>query len=112
MSTRATIKFTGFDGIQAIIYQHMDGYPEGEHGVKAVLEHFFAANEDTYGRDTRYDDPSYLAARFVGFLYNTGHAEDGLGVGIVAEDPSDIAYTYEVICNGEYRPAVGTYAVI
>lgn len=39
MSTRCTITFVDSqDGTRYHIYQHMDGYPEGEHGVVAAIK--------------------------------------------------------------------------
>ena len=75
MSTNAIIRFTAGEEVIAHLYQHADGYPDGEHGVPATLERFFDAIESQTG-DTRYTDPAYLAARFVVFSAygNSRHA--------------------------------------
>lgn len=114
MSTRCTIHFharKGDDPI-AIIYRHCDGYPDGEAGVPASLTRFFeVVREQT--NDTRFTDPSYLAAKYVvwqageyAFHYNftTGKKEsanplDFLSLGVVQRDPGDIAYRYHVYCS-------------
>lgn len=42
MSTRCTLHFHGYgDHVEAIVYRHMDGYPDTENGVLADLERFF-----------------------------------------------------------------------
>lgn len=64
MSTRSTTHFCYGDETQAIIYRHPDGYPEG-HGRD--LQRFFA-DVEAQTADTRYTDPSYLAAKLVVWL--------------------------------------------
>jgi len=126
MSTRATVHFTyDPDGKpDAIVYRHSDGYPEGlGEDLKAFLTDI-AANVN----DTRFGDPSYLAAKWVvwdvlrgkreaiGFYQRMAtenlryvkevermqaqHPCEFLGVGIVSEDPGDINYRYTVTCRG------------
>lgn len=97
MSTRASVKFDG-DWGTPMIYKHSDGYPDGEHGMIALLDGFFEWNERLgEGVGDRYDDANYLAARFVAFLTRNGY--DGLGVGVMMTEPNDIAYRYIVPCH-------------
>lgn len=64
MSTRCTIHFHGHDDqLEAIVYRHMDGYPDTENGVLADLERFFDDLEEQTGSAS--DDGASLAAKFV-----------------------------------------------
>ena len=126
MSTRSTTHFVGYGGrLEAIIYRHSDGYPEG-HG--ADLPRFFADVEEQTG-DTRFGDPSYLAAKLVVWLSRefassydaekgefVSHANERplafLSVGVCQEDPGDIEYRYVVDCekfDSRGRPTVTCY---
>lgn len=106
MSTRATIHFTYAKGQkpEAIIYRHSDGYPEG---LGEDL-HSFIEEVKKNVQDTRFTDPSYLAAKWVVWdasrhtEYANGpkHPLNFLGVGVVQEDPGDIEFRYTVICDG------------
>lgn len=106
MSTRATVHFQSNGETQAIIYRHSDGYPEG---LGVDLVQFF---KDVQGqtKDTRFDDPSYLAAKFVVWQasqYATnGKPLDFLSVGVYLEDPGDIQYRYLVACDNRDVPEV------
>lgn len=115
MSTRCTINFCYGKEVVAKIYRHCDGYPDGEHGVLADLEKFFAnvsmqCSEDMYG--TRFDDPSYLAAKFI--VWQAGkNAQDrdtrplAFGsLGVMKKNPGDIEYEYFVDCSGRDKPTV------
>jgi hypothetical protein len=121
VSTRCTFHFETKVKDQtvtdAIVYQHSDGYPEG---VLPELEEFFATVE-AEASDTRYTDPSYLAAKFVVWLAReftkpTTWAPDRkqgsldfLSVGICQRDPGDIEYRYHLDCSyreGGGRPVV------
>lgn len=125
MSTRSTTHF--IDGNEkkptAIIYRHSDGYPEGA-GVD--IHKFF--DECSKIGDSRFSDPSYLAAKYVVFLadlfnhqwdFNTGERVRNasrlqfLSVGVMSTDPMDIEYRYVIDCrnlvNG--RPTVKCYSV-
>lgn len=118
MSTRSTTHFLDAEGATptAIIYRHTDGYPDG---AGADIATFL----DRVGklRDTRFDDPSYLAAKYVVFLAELFHEyekENGstepmefLGVGVIDADPSDIEYRYDVISGSQRRPLVRAYDV-
>ena len=112
MSTRCTIHFHygtfRQDEPAAIVYRHSDGYPETVHGVPESLERFFDAVEEVT-HDTRFDDPCYLAAKFVIWQAQeySGHANPlaTIGVGVCQEDPGDIRWRYHVRCN-DTRPTV------
>jgi hypothetical protein len=122
MSTRCVINFCDGDEVVAKIYRHSDGYPDTEHGVLADLQRFFETvktqcDGTIYG--TRFDDPSYLAAKFVVWQamenavyvhpYNLPEVKrKGLALtqplnfgslGILMTDPSDIEYRYFVDCE-------------
>ena len=118
MSTRSTTHFRDtLDGeTTAIVYRHSDGYPSGA-GVdlmKFIEQVKEQCTGTTYG--TRFNDSSYLAAKYVAFLtndfakhsaydYRTGEqGEPKLlnfgSVGILSADPGDIAYRYIVVCDG------------
>jgi hypothetical protein len=124
MSTRSTTHFIGRKGEkpEAIVYRHADGYPEG-HGKD--LQRFFD-DVEAQTKDTRFNDPSYLAAKLIvwlarefavtssydadGVWSRTNHANerplDFISVGVVREDPGDIEYRYIVESNDEGRPTV------
>jgi hypothetical protein len=113
MSTRATIHFCDPDSKKpvAIIYRHGDGYPEGlGEDLKKFVE-----DVKKQTTDTRFNDPAYLAAKWVVWdahqMATIGYGNDGwkkgepsllnfLSVGIVDRDPDDIEYRYTVICDG------------
>lgn len=117
MSTRSTTHFTDYSdplGTKpvAIVYRHADGYPEG--AGADILKFLEEVKRDV--PDTRFDDPSYLAAKYVVFLarefsvdYNFGTSPvttvpkasrlDFLSVGIMSKDPGDIEYRYTVVCG-------------
>ncbi len=112
MSTRATIHFLldGSDESRAVIYRHGDG-----DGLGAELSLFLDELQANLS-DTRFNDPSYLAAKWVVWdasrhhLPNALHLCDFLSVGVVLTDPPDIAYRYLVICGAGYgcvkRPVI------
>lgn len=65
MSTHATFRFVDEQGnTYATIYRHSDGYLEC--GGRDIFRFFDAVREQT--GDTRFSDPSYLAAKYVVFL--------------------------------------------
>ncbi len=106
MGTRSVIGFHGgkaSEAPDALIYRHSDGYPDGEHGVPACLARFFADVIAQTGGDTRFSDPSYLAAKFVVWqMALNGSAKAplaSLGCGVVMEAPGDVAYVYAVECG-------------
>ena len=109
MSTRSTTHFinsryinkdTKQPTVTAIIYRHSDGYPEGA-GVD--LRTFLDQVSQLY--DTRFDDASYLAAKYVVYLaekFTYPESEsplDFLSVGILMRDPGDIEFRYFVDCG-------------
>ena len=109
MSTRCTTHFTYADRSEAIIYRHSDGYPSG-HG-QTLLDFFAAVKAQT--KDTRFNQPGYLAAKLVVFLapmfsshwdskakdFVPGEPLDFLSLGVTTEDPGDIEYRYMVRCD-------------
>ena len=103
MSTRACVHFMQNGGAEAKIYRHSDGYPEG---LGQDLLGFLQELKDNV-RDNRFNDAGYLAAKWVvcdatmNRHYANGETHDlnFLGVGVVAEDPTDIEYRYEVLCG-------------
>jgi hypothetical protein len=127
MSTRSVIEFAskwGNGRVEAKVYKHSDGYPDGDSGNLAVLRSFFDTVQ-AQTRDTRFDDPAYLAAKFVVFLAagysrkyvwdcetHEGHYEktyplDFLSVGVVEDIPVDVEYVYTVHCGeGDPYPLV------
>jgi hypothetical protein len=64
MSTRSTCHFVSGDYKPAIIYRHSDGYPEG---AGTDIKTFLKLVKDTVA-DTRFNDPAYLAAKYVVWL--------------------------------------------
>jgi len=103
MSTRATVHFRKDGHTAAIVYRHGDGYPKG---LGADLATFFQEVK-RQTKDTRFSDPSYLAAKWVvydalEYAGRRGSEEriplDFLSVGIVQQDPFDIDYRYLVEC--------------
>lgn len=119
MSTRCTTHFIDtFDPTDpapytpAIIYRHSDGYPEG--AGRDLLDFL---NEVGKLKDTRFDDPSYLAARYVVYLAKSFAGENPLdfrSIGVVDKDPGDIQYRYVVNCgimNEAGQPTVTAYEV-
>jgi len=108
MSTRCTINFfynRPTSRPVAKIYRHCDGYPEGTHGVIADLARFFAAVTAQCGGDTRFSDPSYLAAKFV--VWQASQNADAelplkfISLGVCREDAMDLEYNYAVCCSND-----------
>jgi len=103
MSTRACVHFMQNGGAEAKIYRHSDGYPEGL--GQDLLE--FLQELKTNVTDNRFTDAGYLAAKWVvrdatmNRQYANGEPHDlnFLGVGVVSQDPTDIEYRYEVLCD-------------
>jgi len=101
MSTRAIVHFMQNGEIEARIYRHSDGYPEG---LGQDLVAFLQELKDNV-RDNRFNDAGYLAAKWVvrDATYNRQYANgephdlNFLGVGVVSADPGDIEYRYEVM---------------
>lgn len=76
MGDRGMIHFKEHGEVEAAVYTHWFGS-----SVDSEMVQFFEYVEDRWGTDTRYDDASYLAARFVG--YEMADNETGLGLGII-----------------------------
>jgi hypothetical protein len=94
------VDFTYGKRIEARIYRHSDGYPEG---LGADLFIFLRAVK-SQTKDTRFTDPSYLAAKFV--VWQAGEYADNkakplefLSLGISMEYHGDLEYVYRVDCN-------------
>lgn len=106
MSTRAVVNFYDtWDNkkfLTAKVYRHSDGYPEG---LGADLNEFLKIIKE-HLTDTRFDDASYLAAKWVVFDSQRGRVVRNkvsmlnfLGVGLLMKDPGDIEYSYDVVCS-------------
>lgn len=120
MGISAVIQFENPDckTIEARVYNHYDGYPGGEHGVLAMLRSFFDT-VSSQTRDTRFYDPSYLAAKLIVFLargyahrfdpatgtYKLAKPLDFPSIGIV-NSTVDAEYVYTVHCTDERVPLV------
>lgn len=114
MSTRTNIHFCEGETIVANIYRHYDGSPEV---VLKDLEQFFSDVEAQTHGDTRFDDASYLAAKFIVWqaaryaAIDSGFREakeplNFLGLGVMHVDAGDGEYIYELLCEGRDRPRV------
>jgi hypothetical protein len=127
MSTRSTTHFVdGSSKPIAIVYRHSDGYPEG---AGRDINSFISQCAKL--KDSRLNDPSYLAAKYVVFLadmFNNTFAMntsgeygytrnvsklDFLSVGIMDSDPTDIEYRYVIDCGNlvKGKPIVTAYQV-
>jgi hypothetical protein len=120
------VHFVDTDGeLAARVYRHYDGYPEGESGVLADLERFFGDVEKDAPGDTRFNDPEFLAAKFLVWqAWRNAHTHNlkrsgefakpkrlaFTGVAPAQEDHADCEYVYEVRTNdrilGGPRPSV------
>lgn len=121
MSTRCTTHFhdSGNDKACAIIFRHTDGYPAV---AGADILKFFGAIEEQASHDTRFNDASMLAARYVVFLsreftttykgkgewenYGNERPLDFLSVRVLDQDTLDTEFTYHVHCESGDRPRV------
>ena len=105
MSTSATIHFQYGPDIapEAIIYLHYDGYPNA---VLPDLGRFFRAVQ-AQTDDTRFNDPAYLAAKFVVWQASEFTKDkpnlDFTGIGIISDDQYDIDYRYHVISQPSHK---------
>ena len=115
MSTRATVHFCNIIDdkpvTSAIVYKHEDGDPSG---LGEDLKEFLKEVKDNV-KDNRFDDPNYLAAKFVVWQANkchySGHVLNFLGVGVCQEDPGDIEYRYKILCKNYEIPEIITEEV-
>ena len=104
MSTRSTTHFKEGEELVAIVYRHLDGYPSRT--GKDLLKFFKEVRDNV--TDTRFDDASYLAAKWCVYLgrkfapnnpFWPIHYLDFVSVGILMADPPDIEYRYIVDCT-------------
>lgn len=113
MSTRCNIHFSYGKDTVSNIYRHSDGYPEG---VVPDLTEFFT-DVKAECKDTRFGDPSYLAAKYVVWqaqAFAVDYDFSGSGpikvkpkasrldfrsLGVMTEDAGDAEYIYNVDCN-------------
>ncbi len=116
--------------VEARIYRHSDGYPEG-HGTDLLG---FLSDVEAQCSDTRFSDASYLASKLVVHFARAfasdydaqsgqfvSHADerplDFLSLGIVSQDPGDIEYVYVLDCSQSssnvpsFRPRLTCYEV-
>lgn len=109
MGTSCVINFCHKKEVIAKVYRHFDGGPDKNIGVDADLIRFFAAVKKECGKDTRFDDPSYLAAKFVVWQAREYSDEPGslnfVSVGVVLDDPS-VAYRWYVNCSSKKAPKI------
>ena len=96
MSTRAHVAFgftKNFDEREAMVYVHNDGHPKymGNEFLR-----FFDAIQATC-EDTRFDDPEYLAAKYV--VWRMEGRVENIGVSISREPHYSAAFLYLVVCN-------------
>jgi len=102
---------------EAIIYRHVSGEPEYTgRDLIAFIDRVRSLP------DPRLSDASYLAAKYVVYLAELSRLQrreldrafgrpssgtddplDFLSVGVVQDDPPDIEYLYEVVCDGSGR---------
>lgn len=108
MGARAVIRFRCGDYVAGAVYLHWYGRPSEVH---ANMADFFGAVESQCDSDTRFDDPSYLAAKFV-VWFSAKMARDParplrfLSIGLAPPDSTD-SWTYDVECADRLtRPVV------
>lgn len=102
MATRSNIHFVQQGNTYANVYVHYDGYPDNR--IPEIQEFFKAVKHWT--NDTRFNDPEYLAAKFIVWYSQSGLGEgspspslDFLGIGVSVHDHGDIEYIYEIHCD-------------
>lgn len=86
-------------GINASVYRNSDGHPD----VAGIDIRRFLREVDENLKDKRFNDPEYLAAKYVVWLAKNAtqpdtHYLDFLGVG-VSPDEEDVEFVYTVHCN-------------
>lgn len=99
MGDRAVVIFSDQGDDTAAVYLHNEGHHIGE-----VLDTFFdheAAATQSWNRRPRFDDASYLAARFVHWVL----PEAGGSVGIVPVDHTEHTMV-RVHCDNDDKPRV------
>ncbi len=85
------IKFVDKDGTYKV-YQHMDGYPEGPHGILGLLQKVIAS-----GR--AWELPRFEADEFAAAFVCVAKTSQG-NVRLVNGGAWDVAYTYTVKAEG------------
>jgi len=112
MSTRCVINFCYDESPQAKVYRHSDGYPDG---ILPDIQQFFA-DVQTQTSDTRFGDPTYLAAKYVVWQADQYHREGGMlnftSVGVCLENPGDLEYEYFVHCSTHDKVPTITYTSV
>lgn len=99
MGDRGTVRFEDQDGtVYANVYTHWFGSR-----IPEVLDQFFEA-EESGARDSRYADPSYLAARFVEFASDGS----GMGIGLLPADHREGYANWKVVCDTGHDVFSGT----
>ena len=90
MGDRGTVQFEDENGqVYANVYTHWFGSR-----ISEMLDQFFEA-EESGGRDSRYADPSYLAARFVEFASDGS----GMGIGLLPANSRQGYCDWTVVCD-------------
>jgi hypothetical protein len=102
MSTRALITFKDKDGEAVTVYQHSDGYPEGEYGVIAELQR--AVDSDRVWPLPRFEANEFA----MGFIAVLKDQPGGYRIAPAGAKWGQ-AYEYEVTCPdavefGEAKP--------
>jgi hypothetical protein len=100
MATRSNIEFAYNDRVVANVYVHYDGTPMNR---IPELQHFFLEVK-SQTQDTRFSDPSYLAAKFIVWYtqvreHRNGKPLDFLGIGVAVQNAADSDYIYRVHCD-------------
>lgn len=114
MGARLIVHFT--DGTKPIasVYDHWGA--DNPEDAFALIERFYEAVEEQT-TDSRYGDPSYLAAKFLVWRaheyttgpYRKGTLLDFLSVGIfpTGKEPGDVECILTLACETKGRPSVG-----
>ncbi len=108
--TRTIVQFTSENKVEAQIYVHNGGEPTS---MASLLSEFFSAASLVY--DRRFDDPTYLAAKFVvWFATEKSHCGGSplnfVGIGVYMTIPEDVRYVYKLDCDSDRkRPGVTAY---
>jgi hypothetical protein len=105
MGTPALIHFQDNGKTEAIVYRHWDG-DDLEEDLNAFLDEV-----EKQCADTRFDDPTYLAAKFVVWQaaqYTNDQPLNFLGVGICIDEVFQTEYNWAVSCTTKNRPTIQT----
>src|SRR5437660_923560 len=96
MGDRAVILFRQGTRDQAAVYLHRGGSE-----VREILERFFRDEDANTFHDNRFDDPEYLAARFV--VAQSDRL--GTGIGIVSTTVASES-NWRVHCDNDKHPRI------